>query len=72
MELLICDLIAFPGSCIYERLVGFCVKVDCIGTAIVPSAANTGVADDFMVGDDLYFGTYELLSFAGIGYGAFT
>ena len=55
-----------------ERLVCFRIEVYGIGTPVVPTATDTGIAGDFMVGDDLYFGTDELLRFACIGYGAFS
>ena len=66
------DVISFPRAALDERLVGFGVKVNRIGASVVPASPDSGIAAHFMVGQDFYFRTYELLGFTCIGHGAFS
>ena len=65
-------LASFPCAALGERLVGFGVKVNRIGASVVPASPDSGIAAHFMVGQDSYFRTYELLGFTCIGHGAFS
>ena len=65
------DAVAFPRSPFAEGAVGFGIKVNRIGTPVIPSATNAGISAHFTVGKYLYLRANKLLSLARIGYRTF-
>ena len=65
------EAVAFPRSPFAEGAVGFGIKVNRIGTPVVPSATNAGISAHFPVGQYLYLRANKLLSLARIGYRTF-
>ena len=68
----IADLVSFPCGRLYKGMVGYCIKINGVGTSVIPTSANTGISHYFVIGYDLNFRTYKLLCFAGIGGRLFT
>lgn len=65
------EAVAFPRSPFAEGAVGFGIKVNRIGTPVVPSATNAGISAHFPVGQYLYLRAHKLLGLACVGHRTF-